>query len=631
MTKSASGIIWSSLAAATLTIAVLLTTPASSAADEIPEQGARYNSKTWECTVWPDRYRLKVAHRLTIYNPRGEQYAGLQIVENGFSNLKSVSARVVGPDGDVLYTRNKKDFTKACGYGQTELYTDVCTYSLSLQGPQFPYTVEYEYEIEGSSLFFWRGEDFQDEIPVDSACYTLWLGGNVDFRHKIIGRGIYMGSVADKRGEGVRWEARNLPALVAVEHVPPGAKTTAGIVFMPTSLKLGKYAFNGDTWADIGLWYRDLAAEQYLPSAPGGAVDSGATMPEIARRCYDEVTDKVRYVAVEIGVGGWKPDVANRTELRGYGDCKDMATLLVSKLRQHGIESYPVLVLTRSAGWTDTAFPGFEFNHVITAAIQGSDTVWMDPTCETCPFGELPQGDEDINVLVVTEQGGVLRHTPPSVAEDNLLVRRTSVRFGADLQPVIVSEQTVTGNYAQYLRQHLPSLDNEDMRRFVHALFPGGEKQYRVLRYEIRNLEDAYGPVVISVEAQRLKPLDRIGKSIYCNPFLFNELVGYEKVDLVKRGYPIDLYYPDSEHDTITISWDSSLAVDSIVMPKTDSATFAFTDISVTSRLLGDSVAVAVTHAYRAYMVDTAQFADFEAFRSLVRDISSRYVKLVVK
>jgi len=67
------------------------------------------------------------------------------------------------------------------------------------------------------------------------------------------------------------------------------------------------------------------------------------------------------------------------------------------------------------------------------------------------------------------------------------------------------------------------------------------------------------------------------------------------------------------------------------MVPKADSAFYTFADIAVNSRRQGDSVAVAVTHAYRAYAVDTSQFAEFEAFRSRARELTDQYVKLIVK
>ena len=44
------------------------------------------------------------------------------------------------------------------------------------------------------------------------------------------------------------------------------------------------------------------------------------------------VQHDVRYVAIELGIGGWQPHSASDIFAHRYGDCKDKATLLSSML-----------------------------------------------------------------------------------------------------------------------------------------------------------------------------------------------------------------------------------------------------------------------------------------------------------
>ena len=67
---------------------------------------------------------------------------------------------------------------------------------------------------------------------------------------------------------------------------------------------------------------------------------------------------QVRYVAIEVGIGGFQPHFANDVLKHEYGDCKDKVTLLSAMLREIGIESYYVLINTHRG--TDHA--GFSHN-----------------------------------------------------------------------------------------------------------------------------------------------------------------------------------------------------------------------------------------------------------------------------
>ena len=62
------------------------------------------------------------------------------------------------------------------------------------------------------------------------------------------------------------------------------------------------------------------------------------------------VQGDIRYVAIELGIGGLQPHQASDIYSHRYGDCKDKATLMSSMLREIGVESYYLDVNTQR-GW----------------------------------------------------------------------------------------------------------------------------------------------------------------------------------------------------------------------------------------------------------------------------------------
>ena len=104
---------------------------------------------------------------------------------------------------------------------------------------------------------------------------------------------------------------------------------------------------------------------------------------------YTYVSEQVRYVAVEFGIGGYQPHPALDVFRNRYRDCKDKTGLLQALLAAAGIPSYPAL-LSASRGVTEPAgpMPG-QFNHVITVVPIGGELLWMDPTIAVAPFGVL--------------------------------------------------------------------------------------------------------------------------------------------------------------------------------------------------------------------------------------------------
>jgi hypothetical protein len=138
----------------------------------------------------------------------------------------------------------------------------------------------------------------------------------------------------------------------------------------------------------------------------------------------------IRYVAIELGIGGWQPHSADETFSHRYGDCKDKAALLATMLEELGIDSYQMPIHTDRGGVTPATPAHFRsFNHVI-LAVRLPDAVddpsllavvqhpklgrlpIFDPTDGVTPFGSL-RGElqADCGVLV-TPEGGELLQVP---------------------------------------------------------------------------------------------------------------------------------------------------------------------------------------------------------------------------
>jgi transglutaminase-like putative cysteine protease len=181
------------------------------------------------------------------------------------------------------------------------------------------------------------------------------------------------------------------------------------------------------------------------------AVTAGAIDPrEQARRIYDWVTLHIRYVAIELGTGGFIPhDPASVLE-KGYGDCKDHAALFSALLKAKGIESEFVLI-NGSNAYTVSEAPTFSaFNHMITWLPQFS--LYADTTSGVTSFGSLPPTEYGKPVLHVVGSGSALRHTPVPTADDATIHYTTVATIDDDAQLTINTTSTATGRFAAALR-----------------------------------------------------------------------------------------------------------------------------------------------------------------------------------
>ena len=162
----------------------------------------------------------------------------------------------------------------------------------------------------------------------------------------------------------------------------------------------------------MGLWYTDLtrgrrdASAEITQKTVALAASGGPTlanMQALARFLQHDI----RYVGIELGIGGYQPHSAADVFAHKYGDCKDKATLMSSMLKSIGVDSYYVVINTERGSVTPEmpAHMG-GFDHAI-LAIKLPDGVadpslvavmrrpklgrllFFDPTDELTPFGSL--------------------------------------------------------------------------------------------------------------------------------------------------------------------------------------------------------------------------------------------------
>ncbi|HWU92111.1 MAG TPA: DUF3857 domain-containing protein, partial [Sphingomicrobium sp.] len=109
------------------------------------------------------------------------------------------------------------------------------------------------------------------------------------------------------------------------------------------------------------------------------------------------VQDRVRYVALLMGQGGYVPASAEQTWSRRFGDCKAKTALLIGILHSLGIQAEPVLAQTRMGDMVADRLPMVAlFNHVLVRAHIAGKDYWLDGT---------RTGDTDLGAIEIPDFG----------------------------------------------------------------------------------------------------------------------------------------------------------------------------------------------------------------------------------
>lgn len=172
------------------------------------------------------------------------------------------------------------------------------------------------------------------------------------------------------------------------------------------------------SWADLGALMAPLYDKAAAIPAQGALqselerIQSLSPDPKVrAEAALALVQDRVRYVALAMGAGGYVPADAETTWSRRYGDCKGKTALLLALLHAMGIQADPVAVSTTFGDRLDARLPMVGlFNHVLVRTTVSGRTYWLDGT---------GTGDTSLDRLTVPNFGWGL----PLVAKGAALVR----------------------------------------------------------------------------------------------------------------------------------------------------------------------------------------------------------------
>lgn len=146
----------------------------------------------------------------------------------------------------------------------------------------------------------------------------------------------------------------------------------------------------------------------------------------------DFVHKAIRYVAVEHGELGQKPDAPSEVLRKRYGDCKGSAALMCAMLRSVGLDARLAWVGTTSveSDWTDV--PNVSSgNHMIAAVLMGDSIVYLDGTASYHHVGLVPQGIHGAQALI--ENGAdkcIVARLPEMDAVENSRTEEVTITVG---------------------------------------------------------------------------------------------------------------------------------------------------------------------------------------------------------
>jgi hypothetical protein len=535
----------------------------------------------------PGEYVEHSRHVVRILRPDGRDLREISVDLGLGEKLNNLHEWTLDASGRA-YELKQKDFAEK-SFPSYVLYDDIRFLTADAPAADVGSVIALEYDARRHSFTNQINRFFQDENPVRDVKITLTLPSGWEFKDSWpVSAPVKPAQTAPNRWE---WAIHDLPGIEREPMMPPSyvLLRRVAIAYFPPG-ETG----NAASWAALGHWYTNLTVGRRDPSPEisqqvqqliAGKTDFDSKL----RALTSFLQSQIRYVAIEIGIGGFQPHSASDVFRYHYGDCKDKATLLSSMLHVAGINSDYVVIDT-DRGFVNPSLPSTWFDHVILAielpqdvapqkygavvtAKSGKRYLIFDPTDEYTPVGSLRAELQGSYALLVTDSGGELILTPVLDPATNTIERTGHFVLTADGALAGDVEEDRGGDFAARERGRLHNWDDRKRREYFEHFLGRSLQGFTLESFDVEQANQTAKDVLIKYKFSTPQYGQQRGPLMLVRPRVLGEKSEY--VERKPRHYSIELGQTANETDTFEIEIPKGYTVDDVPFPANVDVGFA--------------------------------------------------------
>ncbi len=553
-------------------------------------------SETNVTVLSADKTRTRVREAYKILRPSGRDHGTVFVYLNPHRKITNLHGWCIPAQGKDFEVKEKDAMEVSPSVENGELISDVKYKGFRIPAPDPGNIVGYEYEVEVLPFFLQDTWKFQAGDPVRASHYTLQLPSGWEYKASWLNYPEV--KPAEMGGNVQQWAITDVKAIRSERYMPPKAGVEGQLIvsFFPPGGSAQKNELAN--WKNMGSWYRTLVGERVDASADikqqvAALTGSKTATLQKMQTLADFVQHNIRYVAIELGIGGYQPHPAPDVFAHRYGDCKDKATLMRSMLREIGIESYHVVINTERGSVTRDTPAHNGFNHMITA-IQLPDgladpslvatvkhpklgkILFFDPTDEMTPFGQI-QGQLQANYgLLVAPDGGELVQLPQQPATTNSIQRTARLTLEptgtlkGDVKEVRLGDRAWTERW----RLRLVTKDADRIKP-IESLLGGSLSSFRITHATVTNLQRTDQPFGFDYSFEADSYAKNAGNLLLVRP----RVLGSKSSGILEtkelRKFAIEFDGPVRDTDSFEITIPPGYEVDDLPPPVDSDYSFA--------------------------------------------------------
>lgn len=515
------------------------------------------------------------SYLIQINNRLGDKYARINIYNTKRGNISRIEGCIEDLNGNVIRKIKPGDIKKLSLIGGISLYTDDYYKTFELRHNEYPYRIRYSY-TEVYSEFFeiisWNPV-LDEKVPVRKA--SLTVESPKEYSLKIKTQGNLIAKV-DTLPSAVKLSYQITDFLpVWYEKYAPSLYNLAPSVYIVPENFIWLYSGSNKDWQSLGNWkYKLIDGKDALPDHEKRKVEyliQGISDDrEKVKILYHYLQDNTRYVSLDIKTGGLVPYPAEYVSYNKYGDCKALSNYMKALLQVVNIQAYYTNIYAdENPPDIDVNFPRLCFNHVIVTVPLKNDTIFLECTKSTNPFGYVGTFIQNRPSLLIDNTDSHLLYTPGLNPADNLLIRS----FNFNVQPTGTAltdiHYNAKGRFFEEFDGISSDLNQTEQEKYIkYFIIPFGD--YNLNKWQINRINRDSAVILFSAEAELYHVIKEYGKDKIIKPFpVFSmqfEIPG-------KRKLPVNIPYPLNYIDSLVYQF-----------PKQSNDSLLISEVNIDSR-----------------------------------------------
>ncbi len=545
-------------------------------------------SSTDVTVISVDKIKTTVREAYKIMRPDGRSRGKVHVYFNPQRKIKSLHGWCIPAAGKDFEVKDKDATEIALELVGAELIDDTKYKVIDIPASDPGNVIGYEYEVEERPFFLQEMWAFQESDPVRESHYSLQLPSGWEYKASWMNHA----EVEPVKGGNNSWQWQVTDvAAIRHEEAMPAFQGIAGQLVITLFPAGGKAPTGFAEWQDLGKWVNALLAgrgdaspeiKQEVASLTAGKSTQLEKMQAIAHF----VQHDIRYVAIELGIGGWQPHPAAEVFAHRYGDCKDKALLTRAMLKEIGIDSFQVAINTRRGTILASTPPhNYAFNHNI-IAVKLPDgmndpsliatvqlpklgrLLFFDPTDEMTPFGQIRGSLQANYALLVTPDGGDLMPLPQQPSAMNGIQRTGKLVLDDKGMLTGQIKEMRMGERASSERWALRTITkNEDRIKPIESLLAGSLSSFQITHASILNLNLTDQPFGFDYSFQSPEYAKNAGGLLLVRPRVLGvKAEGFLETKEPRR-FPIEFEGPVRDTDNFEITIPPGYEVDEVPAP----------------------------------------------------------------